>query len=82
MYKFKSEETREKHRRAASKAGKVKSCKGFAYMKKNDPERLKKISSMGGKANRKMNVIEVFEKRQRELDEAQERIHNSIKRQK
>lgn len=41
---FKSKKTQEAHRRGAINGGKTKCCKGFAYMKIHDPERLKKIS--------------------------------------
>ena len=53
MYKFKSKETRENHRRGAVNAGKAKVCKGFAYMKIHDPERLKEISTNAGKMPKK-----------------------------
>lgn len=55
MYKFKSKETQENHRRGAINAGKAKVCKGFAYMKIHDPERLREISSKAGRTPRRKN---------------------------
>lgn len=56
MYKFKSKETQENHRRGAVNAGKAKVCKGFAYMKIHDPERLREISAAAGRMPRKRHA--------------------------
>lgn len=45
---WKTKETEEAHRRGTSKGGKARVCKGFAYMKIHDPERLSRISAEGG----------------------------------
>lgn len=50
---FKSKKTQEAHRRGTSKGGKARVCKGFAYMKIHDPERLRKISAEGGRKGKR-----------------------------
>ena len=50
---FKSKKTAEAHRRGAINGGKTKCCKGFAYMKIHDPERLREISAAAGRMPRR-----------------------------